>query len=170
VISRILIDSLKYKSHELAEFWKDWIRKSPQLKSYNELEDSALVGLNADFYPVLASALERGLDKNSLGAFFVHLGKDRMSAGFPLSELLYSLNLTQKVVIEYLLTECVMDNSMQMYQAVDVMTRISEFFLLGSFYLTKGFQEEMYVRLESKEALSEELLKRYFRDDFFFKD
>jgi hypothetical protein len=170
VISRILIDSLKYKSRELAEFWKDWIRKSPQLKRYNEFEDLALVELNADFYPVLANALERGVDKNSLGAFFVRLGKDRLSAEFPLSELLYSLNLTQKVVIEYLLTECVMENSMQMYQVVDVMTRISEFFLLGSYYMTKGFLEELYVLLNSQEELSEDLLKRYLRDDFSFKD
>jgi hypothetical protein len=35
--------------------------------------------------------------------------------------------------------------------------------------MTKGFLEETYVALNSKEALSEELLKRYFRDDFFFK-
>jgi hypothetical protein len=170
VISRNLIDGLNFKSHELAEFWKDWVRKSPQLRHYNELTDADLIDLNADFYPVLASALERGLDKNSIGAYFVHLGKDRMRAEFPVSEVLFSLNLSQKVVIEYLMTDTLMENSMQMYQFVDVMTRISEFFLLGSFYLTKGFLEETYVVLNSEEALSEELLKRYFRDDFFFKD
>jgi hypothetical protein len=145
------------------------IRKSPQLKHYNELQDAALVDLNAEFYPVLAHTLERGLDKNTIGAYFVRFGKDRMRMGFPISEVLYSMNLSQKVVIEYLMTECVVDNSMQMYQVVDVMTRLSEFFLLGSFYMTKGFLEETYVALNSKEALSEELLKRYFRDDFFFK-
>lgn len=170
MISRILIDALNFKSRGLAAFWKDWVRKSPQLKHYNELTDAELIDLNADFYPVLASILERGLDKNTVGAYFVRLGKDRMRAEFPVSEVLYSLNLTQKVVIEYLMTDTVMDNSMQMYQAVEVMTRISEFFLLGSFFMTKGFLEETYVMLNSKEALSEEMLKRYFRDDFFFKD
>jgi hypothetical protein len=169
VIERMLIDNLKFKARGLAEFWKDLIRKNPHLKHYNELDDAALVDLNEDFYPVLAQALERGLDKNSIGAYFVRLGKDRMRMGFPVSEVLFSINLSQKVVVEYLMTECVMDNSMQMYQVVDVMTRISEFFLLGSFYMTKGFLEETYVALNSKEALSEDLLKRYFRDDFFFK-
>jgi hypothetical protein len=145
------------------------IRKAPHLKRYNELGDEELIELNADFYPVLARALERGLDKNSIGAFFVRFGKDRMRMGFPMSEVIYSLNLCQRVVVEYLMTECVMDNSMEMYQVVDIMTRLSEFFLLGSYYTTKGFLEETYVTLNLKEAVSEDLLKRYFRDDFFFK-
>ncbi len=165
----MLIDTLNFKSRSLAEFWKGMIRKAPQLRFYNELSDEQLVELNADFYPVLARTLERGLDKNSVGAYFVGFGKDRMRRGFPVSEVIFSMNLSQKVVVEYLMTEFVMDNSMQMYQIVDIMTRLSEFFLLGSFYLTKGYLEETYIALNNKEALSEAMLKRYFRDDFFFK-
>lgn len=169
VVERMLIDNLNFKARTLAEFWKDMIRGAPQLKRYNELTDEQLVELNADFYPVLSRSLERGMDKNALGAYFVRFGKDRMRRGFPVSEVIFSMNLSQKVVVEYLMTECVMDNSMQMYQVVDIMTRLSEFFLLGSFYLTKGYLEETYLALNDKEAVPEELLKRYFRDDFFFK-
>jgi hypothetical protein len=114
-------------------------------------------------------SLERGTDKSLVGEYFVRLGKESMRRGFPVSEVLYSLTLSQRVVVEYLMTECVVDNSMQMYQVVAVMARLSEFFLLASFYVTKGFLEETYVALNSKEALSKETLDRYFRDDFFFR-
>jgi hypothetical protein len=67
------------------------------------------------------------------------------------------------------MTEYAPDNSMKMYQAMGAITRISEFFLLGSFYLSKGFLEETYTHMSHKDKVSEEILKNYFRDDFFFK-
>jgi hypothetical protein len=56
-----------------------------------------------------------------------------------------------------------------MYQSRGIMTEISEFFLLGCFYLTKGFLEATYTHMNSNDNVSKELLNKYFRDDFFFK-
>jgi hypothetical protein len=67
------------------------------------------------------------------------------------------------------MTDFVLDSTLRMYQAMGVVTQVSEFFLLGSFYLIKGFLEETYVHMSSRDAVSEELLRKYFRDDFFFK-
>jgi hypothetical protein len=92
-----------------------------------------------------------------------------MKQGFPISEVIYGLNLTQKVVNEYLMTEYAPDNTIKMYQAMSAITRIAEFFFLGSFYLSKGFLEETYTSMSLKDKTSEEILKNYFRDDFFFK-
>jgi hypothetical protein len=169
VVERTLIDGLNFKARTLASSWKDLIRKSPQLKQYNRFSDEELIEINASFYPVLARSLERGLNKNTIGAYFVRIGKERMRMGFPVSEVLYAVNLSQKVVIGHLTEECMLDSSVQLYQIVDVMTRLSEYFLLGSFYLTKGFLEETYLHMNAKESVSEDLLKRYLRDDFFFK-
>ncbi|MCL1819009.1 MAG: hypothetical protein FWG35_08750, partial [Spirochaetaceae bacterium] len=63
----------------------------------------------------------------------------------------------------------VLDSTIRMYQAMGVVTQISEFFLSGSFYLIKGFLEETYLHMSNHDDVSEELLKKYFRDDFFFK-
>ncbi|MFA6507566.1 MAG: hypothetical protein WCT14_15805 [Treponemataceae bacterium] len=168
-VERTLIDGLNFQARSLASSWKDLIRKSPQLKHYIALGDDQLIDMNTEFYPVLARGIERGMDRNSIGAYFVRIGKERMRMGFPVSEVLYAVNLVQKTVISYLSNECMLDSSAQLYQLVDVMTRLSEYFLLGSFYLTKGFLEETYIHMNAKDAVSEELLKKYFRDDFFFK-
>ena len=120
------------------------------------------------FYPLLARSLDRGLDRSLIGDFFVKLGKERMRNGFPISEVIYAINLVQKVVIEFLMTDS-LDNSMRMYQAMGALTRVAEFFLLGSFYLTKGFLEETYTSMSSNDQVSETFLKKYFKDDFFFK-
>ena len=145
------------------------VRKTPQLKHYNSMDDEMLIENNRPFYPVLARTVDRGLDRSLVGDFFVKTGKERMRAGFPFSEVLYALNLVQKAVIEYLTTEFAPENPMRMYQSMGTLTQVAEFCLLGSFYISKGFLEETYTSMNVHDKVSEELLKKYFKDDFFFK-
>ena len=170
MIDRVLIDSLNLKSRDFAIRWKDLIRNAPQLKHYQQMTDDELIEADMHFYPALARTLDRGLDRSHVGGFFVNLGKQRLHSGFPVSEVIYGLNLAQNVVIEFIMTEFAPDNPMRMYQSLGAITRISEFFLLGSFYVTKGFLEETYTRMTNHDQVSEELLKKYFKDDFFFKN
>jgi hypothetical protein len=170
MVDRVLIDTLTFRSRDFGTRWKDRIRKVPHLKHYNDLDDQALIEANSRFYPLLARSLDRGIDRSLVGDFFVSLGKSRMQDGFPISEVIYAVNLSQQVVIEYLMSDFVLDSSVRMYQAMGVVSNVAEFFLLGCFYLTKGFLEATYVHMRRNDEISDELLKKYFRDDFFFKN
>jgi hypothetical protein len=170
MVDRVLIDTLNLKARDFAFRWKDRIRKSPQLTHYNALGDEELIETNTAIYPLLSRTLDRGMDRSRVGDFFVKLGKGRMAEGFPVSELIYAVNLAQQGVIEYLMSDFVLDSTVRMYQAMGILGRVSEFFLLGCFYLTKGFLEATYIHMNRKDDVSEDLLKKYFRDDFFFKD
>jgi hypothetical protein len=169
VVDRVLIDTLNIQARDLALRWKNLIRKTPQLKHYTEMNDAALIDAGAAFYPLLGRTLDRGLDRALVGDFFVRLGKARMNDGFPVSEVIYAVNLGEQVVIGYLLNDFAPDSPARMYQALGALNKIAEFFLLGCFYLTKGFLEAVYTRMNKTDAVSEELLKKYFKDDFFFK-
>ena len=170
MIDRALIDNLNLKSRDFAIRWKNMVRKAQQLKHYNEMTDETLVERYIPFFPFLAKILDRGLDRNRLGSVFVNLGKSRMRDGFPISEVIYAMNILEKVIIEYITIEYAPENSVKMYQSMGVVSQISEFFLLGCFYLTKGYLEAVYTGMNSHDSVSEELLKKYFKDDFFFKD
>jgi hypothetical protein len=169
MVDRVLIDTLNLNVRDFALKWKDKIRKAPQLKHYGALADAALIEADIPFYPLLARSLDRGLDRSVVGDFFVTLGKTRLRDGFPISESIYAVNLAQQVVIEYLMNDFVLDSTVRMYQAMGVVSKVAEFFLLGCFYLTKGFLEATYTQMNKNDAVSEELLKKYFKDDFFFK-
>ncbi|MDR3115567.1 MAG: hypothetical protein LBU25_08605 [Treponema sp.] len=169
MVDRILIDTLQLKSRDFALRWKDKIRKASHLKHYNALEDGPLLELDVPVYSTLSRTLDRGIDRSLVGNFFVTQGKARMQEEFPVSEIIYALNLTQQTVIEYIMTDFVLDNPMRMYQAMGAITRVAEFFILGCFYTTKGFLEATYTRMSKQDAVSEALLKKYFKDDFFFK-
>ncbi|MDR0561544.1 MAG: hypothetical protein LBG73_02525 [Spirochaetaceae bacterium] len=170
MVDSILINSLNFNARNLAVRWKDKIRKATQLKQYNALDDARLIELNNSLYPLVARTLDRGLDRSIVGNFFVVLGKEQMRSNFSISETLYGINLAEQTVIEYLMTDFVHDNPVQMYTAMGIITKVAEFFILGCFYVTKGFLEETYTHMNKKDAVSEELLKKYFRDDFFFKN
>ncbi|MCL1928975.1 MAG: hypothetical protein FWG07_09335 [Treponema sp.] len=161
---------MNIQARDFAARWKALIRKSPQLKHYNSMSDEELIEINAKYYPLLAKTLDRGLDRVAVGDFYVKIGKTREKSAFPISEVIYGLNLAQQVVIGYLMTDFVLDSTVRMYQAMGIVNRVSEFFLLGCFYITKGFLESTYQEMSQTENVSEELLKKYFRDDFFFKD
>jgi len=169
MIDRVLIDTLNLNSRDFAIRWKDSIRKNPQLKHYNEMTDGELIEADMGFYPLLGRTLDRGLDRSLVGGFFVKQGKQWMQRSFPISEVIFTLNLSQKMVIEYIMTEFAPENPMRMYQSMGALTRIAEFCLLGSFYIAKGFLEETYTSMSRNDEVSEELLKKYFKDDFFFK-
>jgi hypothetical protein len=169
MIDRVLIDNLNLKSRDFAIKWKGLIRNAPHLKHYQTMDDEGLIEINKAFYPILARTLDRGLDLSLVGDFFFFFCKQRMHSSFPVSEVVYGLNLAQQVVIEYLMTEFAPENPMRMYQSLGALTKVAEFFLLGSFYTIKGFLEETYTRMSNHDQVSEELLKKYFKDDFFFK-
>ncbi|MDR2209847.1 MAG: hypothetical protein LBO65_00045, partial [Spirochaetaceae bacterium] len=93
MVDHVCIDTLNLNSREFAVRWKDKIRRAPQLKNYNALSDEQLIEADMPFYPLLARTLDRGLDRALVGGFFVKLGKDRMSDSFPISEVIYAVNL-----------------------------------------------------------------------------
>jgi hypothetical protein len=169
MIDRALIDSLNLKSRDFSIRWKDLIRKASHLKHYHKMDDETLVEADQPLYPLLARILDRGVDRSLIGNSFVKLGKKRMQAGFPVSEVIFGISLAQKVVIEFIMTEFAPENPMRMYQSMGAITKVAEFFLLGSFYMTKGYLEETYTSMSIHDKVSEELLKKYFKDDFFFK-
>ena len=168
--NNILIDTLNIQARDFGTRWKTLIRNSPQLKYYNNLTDDNLIETNSKIYPLLAKTLERGLNRAVVGDFFVILGKTLEKEAFPVSEIIYGINLAQQVVIGYMMTDLVVDNTALLNEAMKTINRVSEFFLLSCFYITKGFLEATYQKMNQTDEISEELLRKYFKDDFFFKD
>jgi hypothetical protein len=170
MIDRILIDSLSLKSRDFAVRWKGLIRNESHLNHYQAMNDDELIELVRPIFPLLGMTLDRGFNRSNIGEFFVHLGKQRQNSNFPVSEVIYGLNMAQKVIIEFMMNEFAPENSMRMYQSLGALTKVSEFFLLGSFYVTKGFLEETYNVMSHHGKVSDEIMKKYFTDDFFFKN
>ena len=169
MIDRVLIDSLNLKSRDFAVKWKNLLRNDPRLVHYQAMEDDALIEAGKSIFPLLSKTLDRGMDHSRIGDYFVELGKHRLHSGFTVSEVLFGLNFAQKVVIEYITTEFAPENPMRMYQSLGALTNVSEFFLLGTLYVIRGFLEETYMKMSEHDKVELEVFRKYFKDDLFFK-
>jgi len=169
MVDHALIDNLNLKAKDFAVKWKNLVRKTPQLKHYNTLSDEALMEINASVYPIISKTLDRGLDRTVIGNYYANIGKERMQSGYPISEVIYVISITERLVFEYIMTEYAPENPVRMYSSMGIISQLSEFFLLGCFYLTKGFLEAVYTKMNVHDSVEEALLKKYFKDDFFFK-
>lgn len=165
-----LSEKLTVHCESLARLWIKKIRKAENLKTYNTLSDDELVRINSKVYKTLALWFDKEIDKNAIGAFFVNIGKERRTQGFAVSEVSYALFLSQKAVQEYIANENLLANSMALYSIMGLSSQVADFFYLGSYYMVKGYLEDTYIAMQKNEAISEEKLRTYFSDDFFFKD
>ena len=170
MVDHVLIDNLNLKARDFAVKWTHMVRKAKKLKHYNTMSDAELIEASVPVYPLLSNTLDRGMNRDLVGDFFVRLGKKRMNGGYPVSEVIYATSITERVVIEYIMTEFAPENPVRMYQSMGIISRVSEFFLLGCYFLTKGYLEAVYTKMNIHDRVEEELLKKYFKDDFLFKD
>ncbi|MDR2842128.1 MAG: hypothetical protein LBV52_02885 [Spirochaetaceae bacterium] len=169
MMDRVLIDTLNFKSTILGMRWKDEVRKNTQLIHYNSLNDDLLTRIGAGIFPELANFVEHGLNRSVLGSYFVKMGKGSVHRGYPISETVYGLRIGQQIILEYMESEFVLDNPVALYQTISIIPRVADFFLLGCFYVNKGFQEATFANMSAHDGVSEKLLRKYFKDDFFFK-
>lgn len=154
---------------EISDRWLEKVRAAPNLKAFRGLADAELRSLNEEILRKLARWFQKEADKNELGGFFVMVGKEYCALGISVSELTMALTQDRKAVVEYLLANEDLEGAHRIYALMEAADEAADFFMLGSYYLTKGYLEETFLRLRHGEKLTNEVLSKYLKDDFFFK-
>jgi hypothetical protein len=150
--------------------WLAKLRKAENLSGLNEIKDPELLSVHGEIIRKLGRWFDKSADKNEIGAFFVMVGKEYCAQGIPLSELTYAINLDRKAVTEHIVEGENLEGAHRIYALMESLDEVGDFFFLGTYYLTKGYLEETFVRMKYDQRLDDETLNRYFPDDFFFKD
>jgi hypothetical protein len=157
-------------AHEIGDRWLAKLRSSDNLKSFRVLDDAELRSVHDEVIRKLGRWFEKEADKNEIGAFFVMLGKEYCAEGISISELTMALAQDRKIVVEYLGSEEDLEGAHRIYALMEAADQVADFYMLGAYYMTKGFLEGTFVRMRRGEKLTDEVLGKYFTDDFFFKD
>ncbi len=150
--------------------WLAKLRKAENVSALNAVLDAELLSVYGEIIRKLGRWFDKSADKNEIGAFFVMMGKEYCAQGIPLSELTFSLNLGRKSVTEHVIEGEELEGAHRIYALMEALDQVGDFFFLGSYYLTKGYLEDTFKRMQCEQSLDDETLNRYFPDDFFFKD
>lgn len=150
--------------------WLAKLRKAENAAAFAALEEAELLSVHGEIIRKLGRWFDKSADKNEIGAFFVMMGKEYCAQSIPLSELTFALNLDRKAVTEHIVEGEELEGAHRIYALMEVLDEVGDFFFLGSYYLTKGYLEDTFVRLRSEQRLDDETLNKYLPDNFFFKD
>lgn len=165
-----IITIINNNTKKLASDWCKEIRNSEFMSTYGKLSNDSLIKRNEKVFEKLSKWMSKGSSKIEIGEFFVTLGKVRYKEGFPLCEVAYALYLTKSVFWKLLHSEGLLTTSIALYQALELTNEITGFFDLGSFYLIRGYVEEMYQDIGKTGKFSKEELKSFFYPGSFYNE
>ncbi len=167
MLSSKLLDLINQSSGQMAVKWRDWIRNSHHMVTYQKLSDEVLVMRSKGVIENLGRWIDRGFTMEEVGRVYVEVGRERYREGFPLCEVGLALHFTKKVLWNHLMSEGLMTNSLEIYQAMDLIVQIQNFFDITAFYITRGYQEELYLQLNRTGKVPFDTLDRFFPAESF---
>lgn len=162
------ISMIENDSLEIAKKWAKGMLTSKFTKTYRELPEEKLVGLGKNVYDNLARWLDRQATRIEIGNIYAEIGRHRYHEGYPLCEVLYAAHFIKRNLSEYIASEGVLPDAVNLYQTMEFMGKLSNFFDIATFYLTRGFQEALYKKAIQTKGIDEEQLKDIFPPGSFY--
>ena len=81
-------------------------------------------------------------DVNRIKSFYTKLGRERKKSGFKISEALSALSLIRKHIWTFALAQDALQKNLDLYMTFELQRRMTIFFDLATFYLTRGYEEK----------------------------
>jgi hypothetical protein len=169
MIQRKLIDYLQRNPEQMARRWMAKVRRSEHMEQYNTLDEAELIRRGMNLFEHLGKWLDHSISRQEIGRYFVNVGKERFEEQFPLCELNYAIYLEKKVFWEFIQSEGILANPVQMMRAMELITAIGDFFDLGNFYLARGYLATMYLAMRQSGKISAADIDQFFFPGSFLK-
>jgi hypothetical protein len=162
MISKKLLELILHKEDTLSKRWVGEVKKTAHMKSYQLHRDDELLKRNKKFFENLAKWIDADASREEMDSYFETIGRQRYREGFPLPEILYGVLLAKKVFHDAILQEALLSSAVEIYQALELITMIHNYFDQGNFSITRGYLEELYAALGKTGKFSGEELKQFF--------
>lgn len=162
MLSSLLLETIAKNSRHMAAAWREGIKGSPYSRTYQRFTDAELERRARDVYENLGRWLDRDTTMEEIGSAYLAVGCRRYQEGFPLCEVQYGLYCTKKVLWDHLLSQGILTNALELFQALDLFLRLQNFFDLASFYIIRGWLREMAHKMERADGAGREGLKDLF--------
>ena len=156
-----VISAIEINIKSLAENWRDEVKKAEFTKTYHSLEDDEVIRRVSMVFEHLVNWLKTGASNDEAERYFENVGKDRLRQGFPLSEINYALYLEKKVFWNFIMNQKDLIDDLNSSDTLKMMTTLSNYFDLGSFFLTQGYFYEFFGELDDGAVYSKDQLKDF---------
>ena len=148
MISRKLTDLIRSNTGNLTQEWVKRVKQSPNMKAYGKLSEQELAKRNRRFFENLVQWLDEGASHGSIKTYFTRIGRERFHEPIPLEEVNFSIIIAKKVLWDFILSENLLSSALEIYQALEMLTMIYNFFDFGFLHIGREYYEELYDTLD----------------------
>lgn len=134
--------------------------KSEFMKNYKKLKKEKLIERHEALYKNLVEWINKGANNDQAEKYFINVGATRFEEGIPLSEVNYALFITKKVFWEFLSKEKKIFEGQDCKSIIDALRVISNYFDLGSFYIIRGYTNQLFDKLDIAAKVSREEIQK----------
>lgn len=165
-----LISVINSKIDELVDVWAGEIKASEYMEHYKTLSEDELHKRGQAVYSNLISWLDSGASQNETEKYFQEVGSERLKEEFSLSEVNYAIYLLKKLLNESLCADEKLLEKINSKEAFELLSQLSNYFDLGRFFVTRGYSNELFERLEKSNKFSKDELKKIMTKDLLDDD
>ncbi len=118
-------------AEQLTSKWIEEVKNNPATKGYKNIDDKILHKRAFDDYQRLGNILLHDDPTfHDQAAHFMKLGKDRAIEGLKLSEVMFAFILSRVVLWNFVVSQGIINNTLDLYQALEFYQKISNFYMM----------------------------------------
>lgn len=140
MLSGRLVQMVEDHADQLANSVIEDLRKDPQVPAYHKLSSTEFHHRVHDVYHNLGEWLVG--NGPLIEVSYSSLGKERATEGVPLSQVIYSLILTKRHLIDYVRSARSFESAVELYELQELRNLIGSFFDRAIYYTACGYERE----------------------------
>jgi hypothetical protein len=160
MITKKIAELIRNEINNLTAKWAEEIKKSEYMDHYANLDKEELFRRGEILYLNMVSWLEEGASNVEIEGYFQGVGIERIKEGFSLTEIIYAIYLLKIILIDFLAVNKELISSTDISGAFEMNTILNNYFDLGIFFVTRGYSQELFSRIEQTKKFSKDELNK----------
>ncbi len=141
-VSHKLVNLIERNADELTMDWLRDIKQHPSTPTYRGYDDNKLYDRAFRVYSQLGKWISRETTKQEIAGHYEALGAERRREGFALSEVIQAIICTRRHLWLKIMAEGLIDNVLELNQAMELNNRVVLFFDRAIYYTILGYEKE----------------------------
>jgi ADP-ribose pyrophosphatase YjhB (NUDIX family) len=141
-LTRRLVNIIIKNKEKIIEQWLEDVTVNPSTAEYHKVERAVLYNICDRILSQITLWLGGRHNVSSIKNFYTKLGRERKKSGFKISGALSALSLIRKHIWTFALAQDALQKNLELLMTFELQRRMTIFFDLATFYLTRGHEEK----------------------------
>ncbi len=140
-MTRRLITVILRNKEKMIDQWIEEMTTNPSTAEYRNSESRALYNICDKIISQITLWLGNVYDVDRIKNFYIKLGLERKKTGVKISGVLSALSLIRKHIWDVALAQGALQKNLDLYMTFELQRRMTIFFDLATFYITRGYEK-----------------------------